>query len=162
MTLYETTTVYAKWTAGTFTLTFDSNTAASGSMSSQSFTAGTSQAITSNGFSKSGSSFSGWSTTSGGSVEYSNGASLTIYANTTLYAIWVASYSITYTLNGGSGTAPTETDKGVGVNFNLASGSGLSKSGFTFAGWSCNSGSTQSAGTSYTMPAAALTCGRLS
>jgi uncharacterized repeat protein (TIGR02543 family) len=158
VTLYETATVYAKWTAGTFTLTFDSNTATSGSMSGQSFTAGNAQAITSNGFSKSGFTFGGWSTTSGGSVEYANGASLTIYANTTLYAIWVATYSVTYTLDGGSGTAPTESDKASGATFNLASGSGLTKSGFTFAGWSCNSGSTLSAGASFTMPAATLTC----
>jgi uncharacterized repeat protein (TIGR02543 family) len=158
VTLYETATVYAKWTAGTFTLTFDSNTATSGSMSSQSFAAGTAQAITSNGFTNSGNSFSGWSSTSGGSVEYANGASLTIYANTTLYAIWTPAYSVTYTLNGGSGTVPTETEKGGGATFNLAGGSGLTKSGFTFAGWSCNSGSTQSAGASYTMPTSALTC----
>ena len=158
VTLYETATVFAKWTAGTFILTFDSNTATSGSMSTQSFTAGTSQAISSNGFSKSGFTFGGWSSSSGGSVEYANGASLTIYASTTLYAIWVATYSVTYTLDGGSGTAPTESDKASGATFNLASGSGLIKSGFTFAGWSCNSGSTLSAGTSFTMPAAALTC----
>ncbi len=158
VTLYETTTVYAKWTAGTFTLTFDSNTATSGTMSSQSFTAGSAQAITSNGFTKSGNSFSGWSSTSGGSVEYTNGASLTIYTDTTLYAIWTPAYSVTYTLNGGGGTVPTETDKGGGATFNLANGSGLTKSGFTFAGWSCNSGSTQAAGASYTMPTTALTC----
>jgi uncharacterized repeat protein (TIGR02543 family) len=158
VTLYETATVYAKWTAGTFTLTFDSNTATSGNMSGQSFTAGTSQAITSNGFTKSGSSFSGWSSTSNGAVEYSNGAALTIYADTTLYAIWVPVYSVTYTLDGGSGTAPTESDKASGATFSLASGSGLSKSGYTFAGWSCNSGSTQSAGTNVTMPSGTLTC----
>ena len=127
-------------------------------MSGQSFTAGNPQAITSNGFSKSGFIFGGWSSSSGGSVEYANGASLTIYASTTLYAIWVAAYSVTYTLDGGSGTAPTESDKASGATFNLASGTGLTKSGFTFAGWSCNSGSTLSAGTSFTMPAATLTC----
>ena len=158
VTLYETATVYAKWTAGAFALTFDSNTATSGSMSNQSFTAGTAQAITSNGFSKSSFTFAGWSSTSGGSVEYANGASLTIYTATTLYAIWSPTYSVTYTLDGGSGTAPTETDKAGGATFNLASGSGLTKSGYTFAGWSCNSGSTQSAGSSFTMPSTSLTC----
>jgi uncharacterized repeat protein (TIGR02543 family) len=158
VTLYETATVYAKWTAGSFTLTFDSNTATSGATSSQSFTAGTAQAIASNGFSKTSFSFAGWSSSSGGSVEYTNGASLTIYADTTLYAIWTPTYSVTYTLDGGSGTAPTETDKAGGATFNLASGSGLTKSGYTFAGWSCNSGSTQSAGSSFTMPSTSLTC----
>ena len=158
VTLYETATVYAKWTAGSFTLTFDSNTATSGATSSQSFTAGTAQAITSNGFSKTSFSFAGWSSTSGGSVEYTNGASLTIYADTTLYAIWTPTYSVTYTLDGGSGTAPTESNKAGGATFNLASGSGLTKSGYTFAGWSCNSGSTQSAGSSFTMPSTSLTC----
>jgi uncharacterized repeat protein (TIGR02543 family) len=158
VTLYETATVYAKWTAGTFTLTFDSNTATSGTMSNQSFTADTPQSISSNGFSKIGAAFSGWATSSGGSVVYANGASLTINTNTTLYAIWGTAFSVTYTLDGGNGTAPTESDKVSGATFLLASGSGLSKSGFSFAGWSCNSGSTQSAGTSVTMPSGTLTC----
>lgn len=158
VTLYETATVYAKWTAGIFTLTFDSNTATSGSMSNQSFTADTPQSISSNGFSKTGAAFSGWATSSGGSVVYSNGASLTINTDTILYAVWAPTYAVTYTLDGGSGTAPTETEKASGAVFSLASGSGLTKSGFTFAGWSCNSGSTQSAGTSVTMPSGTLTC----
>ncbi len=158
VTLYEAATVYAKWTAGTFSLTFDSNTATSGSMSNQSFTADVSQAISSNGYSRSGHAFAGWATTSGGSVVYANGASLTINADTTIYAKWLAAYAVTFTLNSGTGTAPTESDKASGVSVVLPSGSGFSRGGFTFAGWSCNSSSTQSAGTSFTMPAEALTC----
>jgi hypothetical protein len=67
-------------------------------------------------------------------------------------------YSVTYTAGAGTGTPPTESNKTSGTTFNLASGSGLSNSGYTFAGWSCNSGSTQIGGSSFTMPSAAVTC----
>ena len=60
----------------------------SGSMSDQSSTS--SAALTANGYSKSGSTFGGWSTTSGGSVAYADGATYDFSANLTLYAIWNA------------------------------------------------------------------------
>lgn len=69
-----------------------------------------------------------------------------------------ATYSVTYSAGSGGGTVPTESDKTNGASFNLGSDSGIFKSGYSFAGWSCNSGATQGAGSSFTMPASALTC----
>jgi uncharacterized repeat protein (TIGR02543 family) len=83
------TTLYAQWTANNNTLTFDGNGATSGSMAAQTIATNASANLTSNGFIKSGNNFSGWSTTAGGSVTYSDGASYTIgTSNATLYAVW--------------------------------------------------------------------------
>jgi hypothetical protein len=70
-----------------YSVTFIANSG-SGSMSAQSGVA--SAALTSNAFTKSGSTFAGWSRTSGGSVEFADGASYDFSANLTLYAIWNA------------------------------------------------------------------------
>ena len=66
-------------------------------------------------------------------------------------------YTVTYDLGGGSGTTPTETAKSNGASFTTAGSSGFSRSGYTFAGWSCN-GVTYGASAPITMDAANLTC----
>lgn len=66
-------------------------------------------------------------------------------------------YSVTYDLGGGTGTTPTETSKANGTTFQTAANSGFSRSGFTFAGWSCN-GTSYGASASITMGSANLTC----
>jgi uncharacterized repeat protein (TIGR02543 family) len=60
-------------------------------------------------------------------------------------------------LGGGSGTTPTESAKAAGATFTAASSSGITRSGYTFAGWSCNS-TTVAAGGTITMGSSALTC----
>ena len=88
---------------------------------------------------------------------YSGGSDITVESSDiTLYAQYEAAYTVTYSLNGGSGTLPTESDKASGAVFTLAASSGLTKEGYTFSGW--NDGSTTfSAGASYTMPASNVT-----
>ena len=82
-------TLYARWTAGTFAITFDSNTATSGSMSNQSITAGNAATLSTNGFSRTGFSFNGWNTAANGAgTSIAAGGSVTYFANTTLYAQW--------------------------------------------------------------------------
>lgn len=58
----------------------------SGSMSDQASTVAA--ALTTNGYSRSGYTFAGWSTTAGGSVAYTDGASYGFTSNLVLYAIW--------------------------------------------------------------------------
>ena len=61
-------------------------------------------------------------------------------------------YAVSYALNGGVGTLPTETDKKEGEKFTLASATGLSKEDYTFDGW--HDGAVKyDAGAQYTMPA---------
>ena len=65
-------------------------------------------------------------------------------------------YTITYNLNGGTGTEPTEQTAVEGQSITLATATGLSKAGHTFAGWSDGT-NTYEAGTTYTMPASNVT-----
>ncbi len=143
ITIYSSVTLYAQWTANSLTVTFNSNypyvAGGSGSMSSESFTAGTAKALTANGFSDTGYTFAGWGTAPGGPVVYTDGESITIYTSTTLYAQWTAN-SLTVTFNsnypyvaGGSGSMSSEsftagTAKALTAN-------GFSDTGYTFAGW---------------------------
>jgi len=55
-------------------------------------------------------------------------------------------YTVTFSINGGSGTAPAAQTASLGSSITLPSGSGLSKSGYTFSGWNNNSSGT---GTNY-------------
>ena len=64
-------------------------------------------------------------------------------------------YTVTYVANGGSGIVPTQGDVSESTTFTVGSGNLLSKSGYTFGGWSDGT-STYAAGSSYTMGAANL------
>ena len=82
-------TLYARWTAGTFAITFDSNTATSGTLANLSITAGTAKNLSANTFSKTGFSFIGWNTAANGTgTSYAAAASVTFFGNVTLYAQW--------------------------------------------------------------------------
>ena len=92
VTLATNTTLYAAWTANTYTVAFDKN-GGEGEMSDQAFTYDLVSCLTSNVFTKSDSTFDGWATTSDGDVVYADGAAvsnLTAEANgvVTLYAHW--------------------------------------------------------------------------
>ena len=82
-------TLFARWTPGTFAITFDSNTATSGTLANQNITAGTAATLSANAYSKTGFTFNGWNTAANGSgIAYAAGASVTLYGNTRIYAQW--------------------------------------------------------------------------
>lgn len=88
------TSGYSTWEAdgwlgepNLWTVSFNAN-GGSGSMSSQTFSNGTSQALKANTFTRSGYEFIGWATSSSGSVVYSDQQSISLSANKTLYAVW--------------------------------------------------------------------------
>jgi uncharacterized protein (TIGR02145 family)/uncharacterized repeat protein (TIGR02543 family) len=155
-------TLYAKWTANPYTITFDKNdAAATGTMASQIIASGSSANLTPNGFSKTGWAFIGWATTSTGAVAYADGANYTMgTANVTLYAKWTANaFTITFDKNDAAAT-------GTMVSQNIASGSsanlspnGFIKTGWTFSGWATTpTGAVAYAdGASYTMGTANVT-----
>lgn len=72
---------------------------------------GTSVKLRANTFTREGYTFNGWSTTPTGSVAYSDGQSVTLSEDTTLYAQWSSKYSDSSGRSGGSssGTATTVT-----------------------------------------------------
>ncbi len=131
-------TLYAKWTANSFTITFNKNdAAATGSMATQSILTGSSANLSSNGFYKPGYSFNGWATSASGSVAFGNSASYLMgTSNVNLYAKWMANpYTITFDKNdvAATGTMANQT-------YNCDSTAaltdcGFSKTGWTFAGW---------------------------
>lgn len=82
-------TLYAKWTANTYTITYDTSTVTSGTMDNTSFTAGTAFSLRANTFTRTGFSFKNWNTAANGTgTTYTGGASLTLYADLTLYPQW--------------------------------------------------------------------------
>ena len=75
----------------------------------------------------------------------------------TLTAQWTQiTYSVTYANGGGIGTLPTQASEPDGDPFTVASGSGLSKNGYNFAGWSDGTNTYQPNAT-YTMGSSAVT-----
>jgi len=69
-------------------------------------------------------------------------------------------YSLSYDLGGGTGTVPAAvTGLSTGASNTLAAGTGLSRTGFTFGGWTCdNSIGDKPAGSALTQPAANVVC----
>ena len=114
-----------------------------------------------------GMQFKAWNTASNGSgTSYAPGATVTMPAgNLTLYAIWetipVTTYTVTYNLNGGSGTTPTEAAKTAGATFAAAAITGITApAGMQFKTWntaSNESGTSYAPGATVTMPANNLT-----
>ena len=141
-------------------VTFNAN-GGTGTVDSQ--TAGVNTALkslASLGFTNGSLAFNGWNTQADGTGDsYSNSFIYDFQNSIDLFAQWVTltTYTVTYANGGGTGTLPTESAKASGANFTAASGSGLSRSGYTFGGWSCN-GVTYGAGASITMTSAALVC----
>ena len=132
-------TLYAHWTANTYSVTFSSNSGG-GSMDSQTFTYDVAQPLVGNSFEKTGYTFTGWNTSSDGSGsaygDRETVSNLTATAGGTvyLYAQWQANtYSVRFEANGGEGTMTDQM-------FTYAQGQNLSsnlftKGGYTFTGW---------------------------
>jgi uncharacterized repeat protein (TIGR02543 family) len=106
----------------------------------------------------SNSTFGGWNTNGVGTgVNYPEGSSLTPTGDITLYARWIAAgtatYTVTFSANGGSGTAPDPHTVTAGSSITLPGGGGLAMSSFTFGGWNTDTygmGTNYSAGSSFT------------
>ncbi|MCF8342386.1 MAG: InlB B-repeat-containing protein, partial [Chitinophagaceae bacterium] len=96
ITLNSSLPLYARWTPNDYTVTFNAN-GGTGSMSNQTIAYLASANLTANTLTRTGYTFSGWATTSGGAVAYTNGASYTMSAaaNVTLYAKWCLNSSST-------------------------------------------------------------------
>src|SRR5574344_294565 len=94
-------TLYAKWTANTYTVTFNANTG-SGTMTGEAFTYDTEKVLTICGFEKTGYSFAGWNTEADGSgtsyAESESVKNLSAVAGgtVTLYAKWAAGTDTAY------------------------------------------------------------------
>jgi uncharacterized repeat protein (TIGR02543 family) len=128
-------TLYAKWSAASYTVTY--NTDGGSAAPSQTTNAYGSTVTLPTAPTKQGSNFLGWETGSGASANlFAPGGSYSMGSSAvTFIARWSGvSYAITYALNGGSGSAPTQSNVSSGGSFTTAAIP--TKTGFTFTGWS--------------------------
>jgi len=87
--------------------------------------------------------FLGWSTNnSATTATYREGDPFTANANTTLYAVWIRAYTISYNINGGSGSVPAIQYLNQGSYVTLSSSPLPTRTGYTFLGWATNSSAT--------------------
>ncbi len=147
-----TVTLYAIWTANTYTVSYNAN-GGSGAPSSQTKTYGKSLTLSSTKPTRTGYTFVKWNTKADGSgTSYSAGGTYTANSGATLYAIWTANtYTVTYNANGGSG-APSSQTKTYGKSLTLSS-TKPTRTGYTFVKWNTKadgSGTSYSAGGTYT------------
>ncbi len=106
-----------------------------------------------------GHDFNGWNTNASGTggTAYSVNQSVTPVANVDLYPTWVntPTHTITYALNGGTSTLPTQADVAERETFTAASTP--TKAGYSFTGWSDGGSGNYSAGATVTMATSNLT-----
>jgi len=132
-------TLYAQWTAHTYTVEYMANDGM-GTTASSSHTYGISKALTSSGFAMDYHTFAGWSTTPNGEVEYFDGQSVVNLtaedgATITLYAQWTPyTYMVDYNMGSGDGGATLTSSHTYGEESALTL-NGFTKTNYTFAGW---------------------------
>ena len=118
------------------TVTYDAN-GGSGAMPPQGFLKDTASALNANTFTRSYYTFSGWNTKADGTgTSYQDGASITLTANTTLYAQWentepvMSSSSYTLTAYKGQSSSLTISATGIQLEWSM---SGSLPAGMTFS-----------------------------
>jgi uncharacterized protein (TIGR02145 family)/uncharacterized repeat protein (TIGR02543 family) len=137
-------TLYAKWTAIAYTVTFNGNNNTSGNASASiNADYGSSITLPSQGMLlRTGYNFGGWNTNSSSfGTNYSAGTSYAIVEDITLYAVWTPiDYKITYTLNGGTVTPANPASYMIETaSFTI---SNPSRACYTFAGWTGSNNTT--------------------
>ena len=137
-----TVTLYAVWTANTYTVTFDAN-GGEGTMDDMPFTYDEEKnlnPINPDTFKRAGYTFKGWARNPNVSnIEFADGASVSNLTSrngvtVTLYAVWEANtYTVTFDKNVGDGETTTQDftyDTAQNLNPNA-----FTRTGYTFAGW---------------------------
>ncbi len=127
-------TLYAKWTANSYTVTFDAQGGTAASPASTSVTYGSAYGTLA-GTARPGYTFGGWWTDAGGTAtEVTAATTVAITAAQTLYAKWTAnSYTVTFDAQGGTAASPASTSVTYGSAYGTLAGT--SRPGYTFAGW---------------------------
>lgn len=98
------TTIYAQWKANTYKVEYNMN-GGTGTISAQTKTHGKDLTLSSTKPTRSGYEFSGWSTSTTGSVEYVAGGTYSANSAVTLYAVWsIKNYGVHDSCGGNSGT----------------------------------------------------------
>lgn len=160
-------TLYARWKANNYSLTFHGNGATSGSTVTNTCTYDENCTLNENGFIKTGYGFQGWSRSSNGAVVYpdsstsktlmSNGyysftqvvRNVLPSGNLDLYAIWKANpYKVVFYGNGNTGGSTGAINCTYDQDCQFPA-NGFTKTGYTFAGWATSSGGAVAYANSY-------------
>ena len=148
-------TLYAKWTPGTYVVSFDAQGGNVSPVSStvtygSTYGAGTEGSLPTP--TKTGYNFAGWYTQiNGGGSLIQDATTVATANNHTIYANWTqATYTVTFDANGGTGSVDPIT-QGYNTSVTLPT-SGVTRAGYTFLGWNTTNNAT-TALSSYSMPA---------
>ncbi len=126
-------TLYAHWTANSYTVTFDANGGTAPSPATKPVTFGSAYGALAT-TSRTGYAFVGWFTAETGGTEVTAATIVSNTADHTLYAHWTAnSYTVTFNANGG--TAPSPATKPVTFGSAYGALATTSRTGYAFAGW---------------------------
>ncbi|HRT82298.1 MAG TPA: InlB B-repeat-containing protein, partial [Oscillospiraceae bacterium] len=136
-------TLYAVWGLITYTVSFDLNGGSGTTPTSQTGTPGTNVSLPAQGnIQKPGYKFLGWAESSNATVplnsyQISN-------SNSTLYAVWeLITYTVSFDLNGGSGTTPSSQTGAPGTSVGLPAQGDITKVGYNFLGWAESADATE-------------------
>jgi uncharacterized repeat protein (TIGR02543 family) len=149
-------TIYAKWSAINYSLTYNANGATSGAVPTDAtnYNIGNSAVVVGNtgSLARTGYSFAGWTLLADGSgTLYQSGQTLTWgSASQTLYAKWTANtYTISYNTNGATGAQTNSSDRYTtgSTAVTLSTVGTMAKTGYTFAGWSTSAAGSVIVGT---------------
>jgi uncharacterized repeat protein (TIGR02543 family) len=137
----KTLTLYAQWTANTYTVKFNGNGATSGTMKSSTKTYGKTYTLAANAFKRTGYTFAGWNTKKDGSgTTYKNKASVKNLTSTdgktvTLYAQWTANtYTVAFDGNGANYGTMKSLTKTYDKTYTLTANA-YTRTGYKFTGW---------------------------
>jgi uncharacterized repeat protein (TIGR02543 family) len=132
-------TLYAVWVKKQYILTYDGNSASTGTAPGPyTYDSNTTVTISANtgNLLRTNYSFNGWnSLASGSGTPYAAGSSFVIKANTTIFAKWDADPTVSYNANGATGTPPTGGTYKAGATVTVAGTGSLSKTRYVFDGW---------------------------
>ncbi len=136
-------TISATFVQSEFTITFVKNsTDATGTMSPESVTSGDTISLPAVGYTRSGYTFSGWATSSVGTVVYTDQASYTMgSSDVTLYAVWQSTvqYMVSFDKNDSAATGSMLSQWITQGQTENLDPNGYSKEGWSFVGWSMTS-----------------------
>jgi uncharacterized repeat protein (TIGR02543 family) len=148
-------TVYAVWTANTYTVSFNANGGVAGNVTSKTVTYDAAVGAVPGGTdapARTGYTFLGWSTDNGtsNSVNFDASTVVNFAADKTVYAVWEANTGIALNFDPNGGVAGTTQTKPVtydaAVGTLPATGSGApTRDNYTFAGWSTAGGTSNTA-----------------
>lgn len=125
-------TLYAQWTANTYTVTFNANGGGTPSPTSKKVTYGSTYGALAT-ISRTGHTFKGWYTAASGGTQITTSTKVSITANQTLYAQWTKNnYTLTFNAAGGS-VSPTSRSVAYGAAYGTLPTP--SRTNYKFLGW---------------------------